>query len=48
MSVLIGAISPHPPLLIPEVGGREREKVRRTDLSLKRMAEEFKSLNLNT
>ena len=48
MAVLIGAISPHPPLLIPEVGGREREKVRRTDLSLKRMAEEFKSLNLDT
>ena len=48
MPVLIGAISPHPPLLIPEVGGREREKVKKTDLSLKKIAEEFKKLNLGT
>ncbi len=48
MAVLIGAISPHPPLLIPEVGGKEREKVKKTDLSLKRMAEEFKKLDLET
>lgn len=48
MSVLIGAISPHPPLLIPEIGGDEITKVRKTDLSLKKVADSFKEAELDT
>ncbi|MCX8095025.1 MAG: MEMO1 family protein [Caldisericia bacterium] len=41
MKFLIGGISPHPPLLIPEIGGLERKYVKKTDESLFILAEKI-------
>lgn len=41
MSILIAGVSPHPPLLIPEIGGREINKVRRTAEALKSLCAEI-------
>ncbi|MBC7195531.1 MAG: hypothetical protein H5U37_07740, partial [Caldisericia bacterium] len=41
MVITIGGISPHPPLLIPEIGGSERLKVKKTDDSLNILAEKI-------
>ena len=41
MSIVIAGISPHPPLIIPEVGGREIAEVRRTVESLKKLSSEI-------
>ncbi|HAA34592.1 MAG TPA: AMMECR1 domain-containing protein [Firmicutes bacterium] len=41
MSIVVAGISPHPPLIIPEVGGREIAEVRRTVESLKKLSAEI-------
>lgn len=38
MGILIAGVSPHPPMLIPAVGGREIAKVRRTQKALETLA----------
>lgn len=38
VGILAGCIVPHPPLLIPAVGGRDREKVRATYQAMERLA----------
>lgn len=48
MSILIGAISPHPPLLIPEIGRGEIKNVKKTDESLKLVSEKFNEFDLDT
>jgi len=48
MSILIGAISPHPPLLIPEIGRGEIKNVKKTDESLKIVSEKFNELDIDT
>lgn len=48
MSLIIGAISPHPPLLIPEIGRGEIKKVNKTDKSLEIVGKRFNELNLDT
>ena len=41
MGILIAGVSPHPPMLIPEIGGREIDKIRRTAEALKKLSAEF-------
>lgn len=48
MNILIGAISPHPPLLIPEIGRGEIKNVKKTDESLKIVSKKFNELELDT
>ncbi len=48
MKFLIGGISPHPPLLIPEIGGSERKYVKKTDESLLYLAEKILKKNIET
>lgn len=48
MKFLIGGISPHPPLLIPEIGGSERKYVKKTDESLLILAEKILNENIET
>ncbi|AZR71934.1 AMMECR1 domain-containing protein [Anoxybacter fermentans] len=38
MSIVFAGLSPHPPLLIPEIGRRDRERVSLTDQALKKLA----------
>jgi aromatic ring-opening dioxygenase LigB subunit len=40
LSIVIAGISPHPPLIIPEIGGREIAEVRRTVEALKKLSAE--------
>ncbi|MGM0410241.1 MAG: AmmeMemoRadiSam system protein B [Bacillota bacterium] len=47
MGIKIAGLSPHPPLIIPEVGGEERKKVKKTINSLKEMAQEFANEDLD-
>lgn len=39
MSIIFGAISPHPPIIIPEIGGSEIKKVEKTIKGLKKLAD---------
>lgn len=48
MEITIGGISPHPPLLIPEIGGSERLKVKKTDESLKILSEKILNEGVET
>lgn len=48
MKIIIGGISPHPPLLIPEIGGSERRYVQKTDKSLSILAEKILSKRVET
>lgn len=48
MKFLIGGISPHPPLLIPEIGGSERKFVKKTDESLSYLADKILKENIDT
>ncbi|NMB34737.1 MAG: AmmeMemoRadiSam system protein B [Firmicutes bacterium] len=43
MGILIAGVSPHPPMLIPEIGGREIDKIRRTAEALKKLSAEIAS-----
>lgn len=38
MPIVFGAISPHPPIIIPEVGGSETKKVQKTIKALEKLA----------
>ena len=42
MSVVLGAIVPHPPIIIPEVGGRELAKVAATREAMQELARRVK------
>lgn len=42
--IAAGCIVPHPPLLIPAIGGRDREKVRSTYLAMEELARRLKDL----
>lgn len=44
MSVLIAGISPHPPLIIPEIGGREIDRVRNTADALEKLSNQVTAL----
>lgn len=44
MGILMAGLSPHPPIIIPEIGGRRREEVRSTISSLEELAKEIKAL----
>jgi len=48
MTILIGAISPHPPLLIPEIGRGEIKNVKKTDESLRIVSKKFNELDIDT
>lgn len=48
MGILIAGVSPHPPLLIPEIGGRESEQVHRTKGALKILAAEIAAVQPET
>jgi len=41
MGILMAGLSPHPPLIIPEIGGMRRGEVRKTIDSLEELAEEI-------
>ncbi|MFW6237643.1 MAG: class III extradiol dioxygenase subunit B-like domain-containing protein [Halanaerobiales bacterium] len=45
MGIKMGALSPHPPIIIPEIGKEEREQVSDTISSLKELAKEIKNLD---
>ncbi len=40
MSILMAGLSPHPPIIIPEIGGRRREEVNKTIKSLEELSRE--------
>ncbi|AZO96510.1 AmmeMemoRadiSam system protein B [Halocella sp. SP3-1] len=42
MGILMAGLSPHPPLIIPEIGGERREGISKTINSLEELAEEVK------
>jgi aromatic ring-opening dioxygenase LigB subunit len=44
LSVLIAGISPHPPLIIPEIGGREIDRVRNTADALEKLSNQVTAL----
>lgn len=48
MSLVYAALSPHPPLLVPEVGGGRIEEVRKSADALYKMAEELVDKNPGT
>ncbi|MDO8885423.1 AmmeMemoRadiSam system protein A [Candidatus Oleimmundimicrobium sp.] len=45
MSIIIGYITPHPPILIPEIGGNSLLKIKATQKAMHEMAEKVASLN---
>lgn len=45
MGIQMGALSPHPPIIIPEIGRDEREQVKDTIDSLKELTEEINELD---
>jgi AmmeMemoRadiSam system protein A len=47
-AVLMCGLVPHPPLLIPDVGGSERQRVEKTHSSMTRLAEEIVQLSPDT
>ena len=48
MSLVFAAISPHPPLLIPQVGGADIQKVSETVLGMRKLANAFKEAEVET
>ncbi len=42
MGILMTALSPHPPMIIPDIGGKERNKIRKTIESMKELAGEIR------
>ncbi len=48
MGILIAGVSPHPPMLIPEIGGREIDKVRRTAEALEILSTEIAAVHPET
>lgn len=48
MGILIGAISPHPPLIIPEIGGGEIKYVKKTDESIRLVAKKINEIDIDT
>lgn len=42
-SILFGALVPHPPLLIPDIGGDEREQIAQTEEAMRTLAAEVTS-----
>ncbi|MBN2025869.1 MAG: hypothetical protein JW854_03840 [Actinobacteria bacterium] len=42
--IIAGCIVPHPPLLIPAIGGKEREKVRSTYMAMEELSHELAGL----
>ncbi|MFP4661185.1 MAG: AmmeMemoRadiSam system protein B [Halanaerobiales bacterium] len=42
MSIIMGALTPHPPIIIPEIGKGRREEVRKTINSLEELGKEIK------
>lgn len=47
-NLLMSAIAPHPPVIIPEVGGEELKKIQKTVTALKKLSEEITKLNPDT
>jgi MEMO1 family protein len=45
MGILMGALSPHPPLIIPEIGGDKRREIKSTINGLESISREIKELN---
>ncbi|MFP4016985.1 MAG: AmmeMemoRadiSam system protein B, partial [Halanaerobiales bacterium] len=45
MSIIMGALTPHPPIIIPEIGKGRREEVRKTINSLEELGKEIKEKN---
>src|SRR3990167_3649653 len=48
MALVFAAISPHPPLLIPQVGGKDIQKVSETVLGMRKLANTFKEAEIET
>lgn len=42
-SILFGALVPHPPLLIPDIGGDELEQIAQTEEAMRTIAAEVAS-----
>lgn len=47
-NLLMSAIAPHPPIIIPEVGGEELEKAHQTVSALKKLSKEIAELSPDT
>jgi len=47
-NILMNAITPHPPIIIPEIGGSELKKVEKTVNALKSLSEEIVEINPDT
>ncbi|TCP55780.1 uncharacterized protein (TIGR00296 family)/AmmeMemoRadiSam system protein A [Tumebacillus sp. BK434] len=43
--IVLGALMPHPPLIIPEIGGEETEQVRATAAAMRQAAEDLVRVN---
>lgn len=41
MSLIFGAITPHPPILVPEVGGRETKKIKKTTVAMQKLTKKL-------
>ena len=48
MSILIGCAAPHPPILIPEIGGKSLSEIEATKEAMHKMVEKVASLNPET
>ena len=46
--LVYGAFLPHPPLIVPEVGGAEREAARRTISAMEAVAKQIKEVSPDT
>ncbi|MCS7233072.1 MAG: AmmeMemoRadiSam system protein A [Synergistetes bacterium] len=46
MGLVLGALTPHPPIIIPEIGGLELEKVKSTVDSLRKLAKKLKEIDV--
>lgn len=44
----IATILPHPPILVPEIGGDEVKKIKTTTAAIKKVAEDFKAVKIDT
>ncbi len=44
----LGAILPHPPILVPEIGGGEVKKIKATALAMEKVAEDFETAKIET
>lgn len=48
MNLVFAAISPHPPLLIPQVGGKDLQKISETVLGMRKLANVFREAEVET